>query len=165
MVKLTDHSIEKILSIFLICLIPLHILGSCINAINSIDKGYGHSYPQEAYCLIGVYLLVVIAIDVYIIIKRRFIYLKAYTYYWVISSVIIFISLIGFTVLSSYELGSYITLPLMATPYGILFPVLEYFFIDSMPVNGCIVLLDFCLINCALCTFIRKKNDKLKHRE
>ena len=150
------QQIEKVLSILTICLIPVHLLGSGINASNSIDKGYGHSYPFETYILIGLYLLVIIAVDLHILVRRGFVHLRGYTCYWKISSIIILLSLIGLATLDTYTIGPIIALPLMATPYGMLFPVVELFFFENSSINMCFIVLLFCLLNWSLCILIKQ---------
>lgn len=155
MIQRAVQQIEKALPILTICLIPIHLIGSCINAINSIDKGYGHSYPIETYLLMGLYLLIVIAVDLHILFKQQFVYIRGYLFYWGCSSVIIIFSLLGLIFFDTYTIGPIIVLPLMSSPYGILFPLLESFFIENSPSNMCFISLLFCLLNYSLCKFIR----------
>ena len=155
MVRCSAQQIERALSVLTICLIPVHVIGSGINAINSIDKGYGHTYPLETYVLMGFYLLVVIAVDLYILFRHQFAHLKGYLFYWGISSVIIFCSLLGLMIFDTYTIGPIIIVPLLATPYGILFPLAETFFIEASSKSYCFTILLFCLLNWGLCKFIK----------
>ena len=143
--------IEKQLSYLTPCLIPVHLIGCSVNAINSIDKGYGHSYPLVTYLLIGFYLLVVIAVDLYILSGHKFLYLYGYAFYWKLSAVILVLSMIGLTFLDIDRFGVLIAIPLMASPYGILFPILEPFFAENFARNACLVFLLFSLLNWWLC--------------
>ena len=43
------QKLEPILLRLIILLIPVHMVGSYVNAIDSIDKGYGRSYRSENY--------------------------------------------------------------------------------------------------------------------
>ena len=64
--------LEDILILGVALLLPLHGYLSISNFVNGIDKGYGHSYPPHAYVLIGAYLLIVFAIDGFLLWRRSF---------------------------------------------------------------------------------------------
>ena len=160
MIQQSTRQIEKILSVLTLCLIPVHLVGSWINSINSIDKGYGHTYPLETYALIGFYLLVVVAADLYILFRQQFVHLKGYLFYWGISSIIVFLSLLGLMIFDTYTIGPIIVVPLLATPYGILFPLAELFFIENSPTYYCFLILLFCLLNWGLCKFVKHLSNK-----
>ena len=160
MVQRPAQQIEKILSVLTLCLIPVHLIGSWINAINSIDKGYGHTYPLETYVLIGFYLLVVVAVDLYILFKQQFVHIKGYLFYWGISAIIVFLSLLGLMIFDTYTIGPILVIPILATPYGMLFPLVECFFIENSPTNYCFIILIFCLLNWGLCKFVKHLSDK-----
>ena len=144
------HTLESLLTGWVLCLIPIHLIGSFISAINSIDKGYGHSYPATTYVLIGFWLVIVIAVDVFILSFKRFVFSKALQHYWGISLAILVIMLVCVQTLDTYQFGLLIVLGFLVTPYGILFPLLELFFIETTSLNIAIVIV-FCLLNWALC--------------
>ena len=160
MVQRNTQQIEKILSVLTLCLIPVHLIGSWINAINSIDKGYGHTYPLETYVLMGFYLLVVIAVDLYILCRQQFVHIKGYLFYWGISAIIVSLSLLGLMIFDTYTIGPIIVVPLLATPYGILFPLVEAFLTENSSKNYCFIILIFCLVNWGLCKFVKHLSDK-----
>ena len=130
-------------------LIILQFIGSIVNGINSIDKGYGHSYPIWTYVLIGLWLLIAIAASVFTFAFKKSPFITALQKYWGISSAILALMLICINILDTYQLGWVILLGLFVTPYGILFPLLEMFFIDTTLAIA--IILVFCLLNWALC--------------
>ena len=144
---------EQWSALFLI--IP-QFIGSIVNGINSIDKGYGHSYPVWTYVLIGLWLLIVITASVFAFAFKKSPFVTALQKYWGISSVILALLLISVNVLDIYPFGWVILLGFFVTPYGILFPLLELFFMDTTSSAIAIVLV-FCLLNWALCKCFKKQ--------
>ena len=153
MKKLTTQQFESILLRLLILLIPLHMAGSYINAINSIDKGYGHSYSMATYILICLWLLVMLTADAFILINRHFICSKALSGYWLISAIILAVVLAFIKTTDSVL----IALLMLITPYGILFPLFELFFIDNTTISTLIVIILFCVLNWGVCKFVPRK--------
>ena len=76
---------EQWSALFLI--IP-QFIGSIVNGINSIDKGYGHSYPVWTYVLIGLWLLVVMSADIFTLLFKISPFRTALQKCWGISSAI-----------------------------------------------------------------------------
>ena len=144
---------EQWSALFLI--IP-QFIGSIVNGINSIDKGYGHSYPVWTYVLIGLWLLVVMAADIFTLLFKISPFRTALQKYWGISSVILALLLISVNVLDTYQFGWVILLGFFVTPYGILFPLLELCFIDTTSLAIAIILV-FCLLNWVLCKRAQKQ--------
>ena len=91
MKKPINHQLESSLLCLIALLIPVHMVGSYINTINSIDKGYGHSYPMATYILIALWLLIVIAVDVFTIYNKGFIASTALKWHWVVSALILIV--------------------------------------------------------------------------
>lgn len=156
MKKPTSQQLESTLARCATLLIPIHLIGSIINGINSIDKGYGHSYPITAYVLIGLWLFIIIAINIFILLFKRFMLSKALRRYWEISSVVLPLMLVGIKVLDTYQVGLFLVLGLLATPYGILFPLLEI--IENIAISILIVLL-FCILNLIICKVCDKQTE------
>ena len=144
---------EQWSALFLI--IP-QFIGSIVNGINSIDKGYGHSYPVWTYVLIGLWLLIVITASVFAFAFKKSPFVTALQKYWGISSVILALLLISVNVLDTYQFGWVILLGLFVTPYGILFPPLELCSIDTTSLAIAIILV-FCLLNWVLCKRAQKQ--------
>jgi len=144
---------EQWTTLFLI--IP-QFIGSIVNGINSIDKGYGHSYPVWTYVLIGLWLLVVMSADIFTLLFKRSPFRTTLQKYWGISLVILALLLISVNVLDTYQFGWVILLGFFVTPYGILFPLLELCFIDTTSLAIAIILV-FCLLNWALCKHFQKQ--------
>ena len=144
---------EQWSALFLI--IP-QFIGSIVNGLHSIDKGYSHSYPVWTYVLIGLWLLIVITASVFAFAFKKSPFVTALQKYWGISSVILALLLIYVNILDTYQFGWVILLGLFVTPYGILFPLLELFFIDTTSLAIAIVLV-FCLLNWALCKHFQKQ--------
>ena len=144
---------EQWTTLFLI--IP-QFIGSIVNGINSIDKGYGHSYPAWTCVLIGLWLLFAITAGVFAFTFKKSPFVTALQKYWGISSAILALILIFINILDTYQFGWVILLGFFVTPYGILFPLLELFFIDTTSSAIAIVLV-FCLLNWALCKHFQKQ--------
>ena len=106
--------------------------------------------------LIGLWLLVVMAADIFTLLFKISPFRTALQKYWGISSVILALLLISVNVLDTYQFGWVILLGFFVTPYGILFPLLELFFIDTTSSAIAIVLV-FCLLNWALCKHFQKQ--------
>lgn len=140
--------LENVLILLVVLLIPVHLIGSYINAIDSIDKGDGHSYSMMNYLLITLWLLIVIAVDAFIIFNKGFIASKALKGYWGISAVIL---IVVFCIRTTDSL--LIALLLLLTPYGVLFPVLERFFVVTITANSLIIVILFCIFNWCICKF------------
>ncbi len=137
-------------------LIILQLIGSIINGLHSIDKGYGHSYPVWTYVLIGLWLLVAITAGVFAFTFKKSPFVTALQKYWGISSAILALILIFINILDTYQFGWVILLGLFVTPYGILFPLLELCFIDTTSLAIAIILV-FCLLNWVLCKRAQKQ--------
>ena len=137
-------------------LIILQLIGSIINGLHSIDKGYGHSYPVWTYVLIGLWLLVAITAGVFAFTFKKSPFVTALQKYWGISSAILALILIFINILDTYQFGWVILLGLFVTPYGILFPLLELCFIDTTSLAIAIILV-FCLLNWFLCKRAQKQ--------
>ena len=58
-------AIESIGCIFLMLLIPLRVYGCYLNLTHGVDKGYGHSFPTGSYVIVGIYLSVIAAVDLF----------------------------------------------------------------------------------------------------
>ena len=58
-------AIESIGCIFLMLLIPLRVYGCYLNLTHGVDKGYGHSFPTGNYVIVGIYLPVIAAVDLF----------------------------------------------------------------------------------------------------
>lgn len=144
---------EQWSALFLI--IPQSI-GSIVNGLHSIDKGYGHSYPVWTYVLIGLWLLIVITASVFAFAFKKSPFVTALQKYWGISSAILALILIFINILDTYQFGWVILLGFFVTPYGILFPLLELCFIDTTSLAIAIVLV-FCLLNWALYKHFQKQ--------
>lgn len=154
-----EAKMKKIKSIFArstILLIPIHLIGSIVNAINSIDKGYGHSYPVITYVLIVLWLFVVFAANVSILWQKDFAHFKIFEKYWCISSIILALMLVCVNILDTYQFGIFIIIGLLITPYGVLFPLLELVF-DGNISASILIHLSFCLFNLAFCMCFRKR--------
>jgi len=134
----------------------LQFIGSIVNGLHSIDKGYGHSYPVWTYVLIGLWLLVVMSADIFTLLFKRSPFRTTLQKYWGISLVILALLLISVNVLDTYQFGWVILLGFFVTPYGILFPLLELCFIDTTSLAIAIILV-FCLLNWALCKHFQKQ--------
>lgn len=143
------QKLEPILLRLIILLIPVHMVGSYVNAIDSIDKGYGHSYSMATYVLIALWLLIVVAVDTFTIINKGFICSKVLSGYWMISTVILAVVLVFIKTTDSVL----IALLILITPYGILFPLFEVFFIETTTTISLIVIVLFCLLNWCICKF------------
>ena len=137
-------------------LIVLQLIGSIVNGLHSIDKGYGHSYPVWTYVLIGLWLLVVMAADIFTLLFKISPFRTALQKYWGISSAILALILIFINILDTYQFGWVILLGFFVTPYGSLFPLLELCFIDTTSSAIAIVLV-FCLLNWSLCKHFQKQ--------
>lgn len=153
MKKITAQQLESILLRLIILLIPVHLVGSYINAIDSIDKGYGHSYSMATYILIGLWLLIMLAVDAFILINRSFICSKALSGYWSISTVILVVVLVFIKTTDSVL----IALLILITPYGILFPLFEMVFVENTTTISLIVIILFCVLNWGVCKFVPHK--------
>ena len=151
MKKPTNHQLESVLLRLLVLLIPVHVVGSYINTINSIDKGYGHSYPMGTYILIALWLLIVIAVDVFIIYHKDFTASVALKRYWGISTIILMVMLFIKTTESVF-----IALPLLFTPFVMLFPLLEVFLVEGT--TDIVIVILFCILNWCICKFSPNRN-------
>ncbi len=153
MKKPTNYQLESILLRLIVLLIPVHVAGSYINTINSIDKGYGHSYPIGTYILIALWLLIVIAVDIFTIYNKGFIASTALKWYWVISALIL---MMMFFVKTTDSL--LVALLLLLTPFGVLFPLFEVFFIEGVTANTMVAVIPFCVLNWCICKFAPNRN-------
>ena len=151
MKKPINHQLESSLLCLIALLIPVHIAGSYINTINSIDKGYGHSYPMATYILIALWLLIVIAVDVFIFYNKGFTASTALKRYWGISTVILTVMFLIKTTDSVL-----IALLLLLTPFAMLFPLLEVFLVEET--TDIIIVILFCVLNWCICKFVPYKN-------
>lgn len=152
MKKTRSQQMESILLRVIVLLIPVHVIGSYINTINSIDKGYGHSYPMGTYILIALWLLIVITVDVFTIYNKGFIASTALKWYWVVSALIL---IVMFFVKTTDSL--LVALLLLLTPFGVLFPLLEAFFIEGVTANAMSAVIPFCVLNWCICKFAAKR--------
>lgn len=145
--------LENILCVFWVCLLPLHIYLCYTNFIYGIDKGYGHSYPIRSYALAGLYLLVILSINLFISVKRKFELMDSYSKCWMISSISLFLAFLIGTFFS--EAGGIMILLLLCTPFLIFTPFLEYL---RLNVNNLsiLVVFGFCFANLILCRFMLK---------
>ena len=64
--------LERAVIFLILGLLPLHLYLSFSNLVNGIDKGHGHSFPMGSYVLIGVYLMIVLASDVFMLRYGKF---------------------------------------------------------------------------------------------
>lgn len=147
--------IEDILVLGFGVQILLHLYLSFLNLANGIDKGYGHSFPVHSYVLIGVYLLIVLATDAFMLCQRRFEPAKALCRYW--GSAFIAVALVLFLYFVMSGAADMIkALSLLYAPCVVLRPLLEFLGITanesfdyvSVTAVGC-----FCLFNWAVCKF------------
>ena len=146
--------LEDILILGVALLLPLHGYLSISNFVNGIDKGYGHSYPPHAYVLIGAYLLIVFAIDGFLLWRRSFDPAEVLRKYWG--------SAFGATVLvlalRSAAPGAWDGLKvlcLLYTPYVVLAPLLEGLgtAVERSAAVQIGLLGGFCLLQWAVCKF------------
>ncbi|MCI8400189.1 MAG: hypothetical protein HFF90_12470 [Oscillibacter sp.] len=141
---------EAVLGILTLCLGPLHLYLSWSNFFNSIDKGYGHSYPALSYVLIGVYLLIVLGTDCFMLLKGRFEMARALRRYWGSSVIAVGLLLV---IHVSFPDSLAVIFPMVYSPYVVLVPVIEWL---GMPENAWWVsgfVAAFCLVNWAVCRF------------
>lgn len=139
-------------------LIPLHLYLSASNLVNSIDKGYGHSFPLGAYVLIGVYLLIVLAADLFIIRRRKFEAANALRWYWLSACAAVAVGL--FLHLTAWEQDAVLLLSLLYSPYVVLTPLLERLGAGMEEHAGVVSLAAvgaFCLFNWAVCRLAARK--------
>ena len=134
-------------------LIPIHLIGCCVNAVHSIDKGYGHSYPPDAYVLMGAWLAIVAAIDLSLLCGGRFAFSAGLRRYWLLSAAVLAVTVPILLWDAPETLRNLIALPLMLSPYGILFPLLEGFFAREFAAGCSQILFLFSLLQWALCRF------------
>ena len=134
-------------------LIPIHLIGCCVNAVHSIDKGYGHSYPPDAYVLMGAWLVIVAVLDLSLLCGRSFPFAAALRRYWLFSAAVLAIMAAIMLLDAPETLRNLLLLPLMLSPYGILFPLLEGFFAREFAAGCSQVLFLFSLLQWALFRF------------
>lgn len=149
----TIQKLQSILFYLTISLIPIQMIGSFINTVDSIDKGYGHSYSVMTYVLIAVWLLIVIADDVFIITNRQFICSKALSAYWGISIILLLVVLVCIP-----SDNIYIAMLVLITPYAMLYPLLEMFLLENTIAIFSVVIL-FCGINFCICKLLSDKRE------
>lgn len=133
-----------------VLLIPIHLIGCWINGIHSIDHGYGHSYPVGAYVLMAAWLVIVAAIDLYLLCGRRFDFATGLQRYWLLSAAVLLATVLALHFDAPDKLRNLLVLPLMLSPYGILFPLLEGFFAKEFAAGCSQVMFLFSLLQWAL---------------
>ena len=144
--------LEYILCFAVMGLVPLHLCLSVSNLANGIDKGYGHSYPLCAYVLIGLYLMIVLATDLFMICQRKLEAAKALRWYWFSACGAVVAAL--FLYLTASEHDAVMLLSLLYSPYVVLTPLLELLEAGMEEYDGMVSLAAvgaFCLFNWAVC--------------
>ena len=150
--------LEYILCFLNAGLILLHLYLDFFNLTHGIDKGYGHSFPLCSYVLIGAYLLVVLATDIFMIRCRQFELCKTLRKYW--GSACIALIVVGVLHFALDRLMEISFLCLLYTPFLVLVPLLEFL---GVPPSGETTLFSiaavgaFCLFNWAVCRFAVKE--------
>ena len=146
--------LEYTLCFLVMGLIPLHLYLDLFNLTHGIDKGYGHSFPMSSYVLIGVYLLIVLTTDIFMIRYRKFAVAGALRKYW--GSACIALIVAGVLHFALDRLTEISFLCLLYAPFMVLVPLLELL---GVPVYGHTSLFSvaavggFCLLNWAICRF------------
>lgn len=149
--------------IFLILgLLPLHLYLSFSNLVNGIEKGYGHSFPIRSYVWIGIYLLIVLASDAFMLRYRKFEASKELRRYWGSACIALIVVVVFHFALDSLTGISFLCL--LYAPFMVLVPILELL---RVPVQGDTSLYSFaavgtfCLVNWAICRFaVREKREE-----
>lgn len=149
-----EDRLECILCFSVAGLVPLHLYLDLFNLTHGIDKGYGHSFPMSSYVLIGVYLLIVLTTDIFMIRYRKFEVARALRKYW--GSACIALIVAGVLHFALDRLTEISFLCLLYAPFMVLVPLLELL---GVPVYGHTSLFSvaavggFCLMNWAICRF------------
>ena len=155
--------LEDILILGVLLLIPLHGYLSFLNLINGVDKGYGHSYPMQSYVLMGIYLLIVLAQDIFMLRYRRFEPAKELRWYW--GSACVALIVVSLLYVFDFHIDLISALGLFYAPFMVLVPLLE---LPGAAANGSATLISlsvaevFCLVNWAVCRSLvreRRKED------
>lgn len=136
-------------------LVPLHLYLGFLNLVHGIDKGYGHSYPLRSYVLIGVYLLIMLGADGYMLRYRSFALSKALRRYW--GSALVAVGIVLLLYWTAPNGGGAVTIAcLLYVPFVVLGPLLELLQITEAGVSLAVVGA-FCLFNWAVCRFAGKE--------
>ena len=153
--------LERAVIFLILGLLPLHLYLSFSNLVNGIDKGHGHSFPMGSYVLIGVYLMSVLASDVFMFRYGKFEASRALRRYWL--SACAAVVLVLFLYLSALENDAITLLCLLYSPYVVLVPLLELLEAGVEKNSGVFSLAavgTFCLVNWAICRFaVRDKRE------
>ena len=148
------EKLEYILCCFVLLLIPLHLYLTFLNLFHGIDKGYGHSFPLRSYILIGLYLLILAAVDIFILVTGRFASARGLSRYWCSSLSALVASLFIFWFFPNAS--GLLLLLFLYSPLIILTPLLEYPGFPVMPHRLVITVL-FCLLQWLICRRALKK--------
>lgn len=147
---------ENALAVGVCCLLPLHLYLTVSNLFRSIDHGSGHSYPLRAYVLLAVYLLVLLAVDAYLALRRRFVLAAGLSRYFGACCGITAAMLFAAEILDYH--GTWMLLGAVATPYIVLLPLLEKLF--SSPLAIQIAMEIFCACSWAACRYLPRQTEK-----
>lgn len=152
-----EEQFENILCVLTVSLIPLHLYLSLINVIYGIDKGYGHSFPLRSFILIGIYLSIILLLDVFMLRKFKFTFSIGLRRYWASAGIVSIIFLILIATAMPEGGFSMIAIPFLAyTPFIVLLPLLEILGLDET-IPCYIAISGFCLLNWVISMYSAKK--------
>lgn len=147
---------EAVLGILTLCLGPLHLT---LIIPNGVGVGYG-SYSPWSYALTGLYMLIVLGTDCFMLCKGKFGLSRALRKYWVSSMIAaalaVLLTYIPFPpVIDGAGIGG---LLMLYTPFLMVVPVMEWLgFTTDHFLLECGYTAAFCAVNWTVCRFFVRK--------